>query len=112
LSKAVGHDQKLLSEELLPLVYDELRRLAASRMAEQAADQTLQRVMARFRAERQAHAICAMAQQRLGHSALAHSAGTAIWSLTEMGFAPPTFPQTQPFRFWAFGVYQHGEFGL
>lgn len=35
-------DDKLLAERLLPLVYDELRRLAAARMAREASGQTLQ----------------------------------------------------------------------
>lgn len=35
-------DEKLLAEQVLPLVYDELRRLAAARMAREAAGQTLQ----------------------------------------------------------------------
>lgn len=35
-------DEKLLAEKVLPLVYDELRRLAATRMAREAAGQTLQ----------------------------------------------------------------------
>ena len=37
-----GGDDKLLAEKLLPLVYDELRRLAAARMARESAGQTLQ----------------------------------------------------------------------
>ncbi len=37
-----GGDEKLLAEKLLPLVYDELRGLAAARMAREAAGQTLQ----------------------------------------------------------------------
>lgn len=37
-----GGDEKLLAEQVLPLVYDELRRLAAARMAREAAGQTLQ----------------------------------------------------------------------
>lgn len=37
-----GNDGQLLPEKLLPLVYDELRRLAASRMARESAGQTLQ----------------------------------------------------------------------
>jgi RNA polymerase sigma factor (TIGR02999 family) len=40
--EAVGSGEKKASEELLPLVYDELRRLAAARMAQEAAGQTLQ----------------------------------------------------------------------
>jgi RNA polymerase sigma factor (TIGR02999 family) len=40
--KAVGDGEKLASERLLPLVYDELRRLAAVRMAQEAGGQTLQ----------------------------------------------------------------------
>lgn len=40
--QAVGRGEKQASEELLPLVYDELRRLAAARMAREAAGQTLQ----------------------------------------------------------------------
>jgi RNA polymerase sigma factor (TIGR02999 family) len=40
--EAVNCGDKQASEELLPLVYDELRRLAASRMANEAAGQTLQ----------------------------------------------------------------------
>jgi RNA polymerase sigma factor (TIGR02999 family) len=35
-------DERLLAEQVLPLVYDELRRLAAARMAREAAGQTLQ----------------------------------------------------------------------
>lgn len=35
-------DDKLLAEKVLPLVYDELRRLAAVRMSREAAGQTLQ----------------------------------------------------------------------
>ncbi len=35
-------DDRLLAEKVLPLVYDELRRLAAARMAREAAGQTLQ----------------------------------------------------------------------
>jgi RNA polymerase sigma factor (TIGR02999 family) len=38
----IGNDQRLLSEQLLPLVYEELRRLAAARLAQEAAGQTLQ----------------------------------------------------------------------
>jgi RNA polymerase sigma factor (TIGR02999 family) len=37
-----GSDRELLAEHLLPLVYDELRRLAAARMAREAAGHTLQ----------------------------------------------------------------------
>lgn len=40
--QAVGRGEKQASEDLLPLVYDELRRLAAMRMAREAAGQTLQ----------------------------------------------------------------------
>ena len=40
--QAVGRGEKKASEELLPLVYEELRRLAAIRMAREAAGQTLQ----------------------------------------------------------------------
>jgi len=40
--QAVGRGEKQASEELLPLVYEELRRLAAIRMAREAAGQTLQ----------------------------------------------------------------------
>jgi len=40
--EAVGRGESGASEELLPLVYDELRRLAAARMAREAAGQTLQ----------------------------------------------------------------------
>jgi RNA polymerase sigma factor (TIGR02999 family) len=39
---AVGAGNKHAAAELLPLVYDELRRLAASRMAHEAPNQTLQ----------------------------------------------------------------------
>ncbi len=39
---AVGRGEKKASEDLLPLVYDELRRLAAMRMAQEASGQTLQ----------------------------------------------------------------------
>src|SRR5215831_3440354 len=39
---AIGRKEPLASEKLLPLVYDELRRLAASRMALEADGQTLQ----------------------------------------------------------------------
>jgi RNA polymerase sigma factor (TIGR02999 family) len=38
----IGSDEKLLAEQLLPLVYDELRGLAAARMAREAVGQTLQ----------------------------------------------------------------------
>lgn len=37
-----GVDEKLLAEQLLPLVYDELRHLAAAKMAREAANITLQ----------------------------------------------------------------------
>jgi len=40
--QAIGRGEGRASEELLPLVYDELRRLAAARMAQEAAGQTLQ----------------------------------------------------------------------
>src|SRR3974377_420635 len=40
--EAVGAGDKHAAEELLPLVYDELRRLATSRMAQQPPGQTLQ----------------------------------------------------------------------
>jgi RNA polymerase sigma factor (TIGR02999 family) len=40
--QAVQQDQRLLSEQLLPIIYEELRRLAAAKMAGQAAGQTLQ----------------------------------------------------------------------
>lgn len=40
--QAVGRGEKRASEELLPLVYDELRRLAAIRMARESVGQTLQ----------------------------------------------------------------------
>jgi len=40
--EAVGRGHARATEDLLPLVYDELRRLAAARMAQEAADQTLQ----------------------------------------------------------------------
>ena len=40
--QAVGRGDRRASEELLPLVYDELRRHAAARMAREAAGQTLQ----------------------------------------------------------------------
>ncbi len=39
---AVARDQRLASEQLLPIVYEELRRLAASRMAQESAGQTIQ----------------------------------------------------------------------
>jgi len=39
---AVGAGDKHAAEELLPLVYDELRRLAAARMAQESPGQTLQ----------------------------------------------------------------------
>jgi len=39
---AVGRGEKQASEELLPLVYGELRRLAAARMARESAGHTLQ----------------------------------------------------------------------
>jgi RNA polymerase sigma factor (TIGR02999 family) len=39
---AINRGESQASEKLLPLVYDELRRLAASRMAREAAGQTLQ----------------------------------------------------------------------
>jgi len=42
LLEAVGHGEGAASEELLPLVYDELRGLAASRLAGESARQTLQ----------------------------------------------------------------------
>jgi RNA polymerase sigma factor (TIGR02999 family) len=38
----IGDDQRLLAEQLLPLVYEELRRLAALRLAREAEGQTLQ----------------------------------------------------------------------
>src|SRR6478735_3354217 len=38
----LGSDEKLLAEQLLPLVYDELRGLAAARMAREVVGQTLQ----------------------------------------------------------------------
>ena len=41
LSQAVAGDSKAAAE-LLPLVYDELRKLAAARMASEAPDHTLQ----------------------------------------------------------------------
>ena len=40
--EAVGAGDKQAAEELLPLVYEELRRLAAARMAKEAPGQTLQ----------------------------------------------------------------------
>jgi RNA polymerase sigma factor (TIGR02999 family) len=40
--QAVGRGENRASEELLPLVYDELRQLAAARMAHESAGQTLQ----------------------------------------------------------------------
>jgi RNA polymerase sigma factor (TIGR02999 family) len=40
--QAIGRGEGQASEELLPLVYDELRRLAAARMAQEASGQTLQ----------------------------------------------------------------------
>jgi RNA polymerase sigma factor (TIGR02999 family) len=40
--QAVGRGESRASEALLPLVYDELRRLAAVRMAQESAGQTLQ----------------------------------------------------------------------
>jgi RNA polymerase sigma factor (TIGR02999 family) len=40
--QAVGRGDKQASEELLPLVYEELRRLASARMARETAGQTLQ----------------------------------------------------------------------
>jgi len=40
--EAVGRGEKQASEELLPLVYGELRRLAAARMARESAGHTLQ----------------------------------------------------------------------
>lgn len=40
--QAVGQGDGRASEELLPLVYNELRQLAAARMAQEAAGQTLQ----------------------------------------------------------------------
>lgn len=40
--QAVSRGEQKASEELLPLVYDELRRLAATRMARESAGQTLQ----------------------------------------------------------------------
>ncbi len=40
--QTAGDDEKLQAEKVLPLVYDELRRLAAARMARESAGQTLQ----------------------------------------------------------------------
>ena len=40
--QAIGRGEGRAADELLPLVYDELRRLAAARMAQEAAGQTLQ----------------------------------------------------------------------
>lgn len=40
--QAVGRGEKQASEELLPVVYEELRRMAAARMAREAAGHTLQ----------------------------------------------------------------------
>jgi hypothetical protein len=40
--EAVGRGEQQASEELLPLVYEELRRMAAVRMAREAAGHTLQ----------------------------------------------------------------------
>ena len=40
--QAIGRGEGKAAEELLPLVYEELRKLAASRMAHEAAGQTLQ----------------------------------------------------------------------
>jgi RNA polymerase sigma factor (TIGR02999 family) len=40
--QAMGRGGNRTSEDLLPLVYDELRRLAAARMAQEASGQTLQ----------------------------------------------------------------------
>jgi len=40
--QAVGRGEKAASEDLLPLVYEELRKLAAARMARESAGQTLQ----------------------------------------------------------------------
>jgi len=42
LLEAVGAGEQPAAEELLPLVYDELRRLAAAKMAKEAPGQTLQ----------------------------------------------------------------------
>jgi RNA polymerase sigma factor (TIGR02999 family) len=40
--QAIGRGERHTSEDLIPLVYDELRRLAAVRLANEAAGQTLQ----------------------------------------------------------------------
>ncbi len=40
--EAVGTGEEHAAEKLLPLVYDELRKLAAQRMANEAPGQTLQ----------------------------------------------------------------------
>src|SRR5215471_4226428 len=40
--QAVNRGERGASEQLLPLVYEELRRVAAARMAQEAAGQTLQ----------------------------------------------------------------------
>ena len=40
--QSIGREESAASEKLLPLVYDELRRLAAARMAQETAGQTLQ----------------------------------------------------------------------
>jgi RNA polymerase sigma factor (TIGR02999 family) len=40
--QAIGRGEKQASESLLPLVYEELRRLAAARMAQESAGHTLQ----------------------------------------------------------------------
>ena len=40
--QSIGREERAASEKLLPLVYDELRRLAAARMAQEASGQTLQ----------------------------------------------------------------------
>ena len=40
--QAVGRGEKQASEELLPMVYEELRRMAGARMAQEAAGHTLQ----------------------------------------------------------------------
>jgi len=42
LLQRIGQGDPCAAEELLPLVYDELRRLAAARMAREAPGQTLQ----------------------------------------------------------------------
>jgi RNA polymerase sigma factor (TIGR02999 family) len=42
LLKALAHGQSPTAEELLPLVYDELRKLASQRLAQEAPGQTLQ----------------------------------------------------------------------